>query len=147
MIAIACDHTALHLKGEIISLLKAKGLEYEDMGTYSEERAEYPEYAEKLALSVVSGAHEKGILICGTGIGMSIAAGKVNGTRVCVCSDCYSAKLSRQHNDSNILCLGARVVGSELAKMIVDIWLDAKFEGGRHAERIAKFAEIEKRQK
>ncbi|NMD38863.1 MAG: ribose 5-phosphate isomerase B [Christensenellaceae bacterium] len=143
MIAIGCDHVAVDMKNEIIEHLKAKGLEVKDFGTYSTERTHYPIYGLRVANAVVSGECEKGILICGTGVGISLAANKVKGIRAAVCSDCYTAKLSKVHNNSNILAFGARVVGIDLAKMIVDSWLDAEFEGGRHQIRIDMLAAIE----
>lgn len=145
MIAIGSDHVASGFKKEIEAYLESKGIEYEDFGTCSKERTDYPIYAEKVAKAVVSGKCEKGLLFCGTGIGISIAANKVNGIRAVVCSDCYSAQLSRQHNNSNILCMGARVVGIELAKLILDSWLNAEYEGGRHQNRLDMISEIEKR--
>lgn len=136
MIAIGSDHTAYRFKEEIKQYLEEKGLTYKDFGTDSEERVDYPVYGKKVAEAVVKGECKRGIVICGSGIGISIAANKVPGIRAVVCSEPYSAKLSREHNDTNILALGARVVGIELAKMIIDAWLEAEFEGGRHAERV-----------
>ena len=143
MIALACDHVGIELKGAIIELLEEKGLEYKDFGAYSSERCNYPEFALAAANAVASGECEKGILICGTGVGISIAANKVKGIRCVVCSEPYSALLSRQHNDTNMLAVGARVVGANLAKMIVENWLAGEYEGGRHAVRVAQIAEIE----
>ena len=146
MFAIGNDHAALEMKEIIIKHLDARGIEVKNFGTDSTESCNYPEIAEKVANAVVSGECERGILICGTGVGMSIAANKVKGIRAVVCSDPFSARLSRQHNNSNILCFGARVVGSELAKMIVDEWLDAEFLGGRHETRVNMITDIENRQ-
>lgn len=146
MIAVACDHTALKFKEALIERMRERGFEVRDYGTRTAESVDYPVYAEKVAQAVVNGDADRGVLICGTGIGMSIAAGKVRGTRCACCSDAYSAVLSRRHNDANILCLGARVLGIEAARMIVDSWLDAEFEGGRHAVRVGMFKEIEDRQ-
>ena len=145
--AIGNDHTAVDLK-EIIKkfLEEEKGIEVVDFGTQSREASNYPEVAEAVATAVANGEYERGILICGTGIGMSIAANKVKGIRAVACSEPFSAKLSKQHNNSNILCFGARVVGSELAKMIVENWVDAEFQGGRHKTRIDMIADIEARQ-
>ena len=143
MIALACDHVGIELKGAIIELLNERGLEYKDFGAYSSERCNYPEYALAAANAVASGECEKGILFCGTGVGISIAANKVKGIRCVVCSEPYSALLSRQHNDTNMLAMGARVVGANLARMIVENWLDGEYEGGRHAVRVAQIAEIE----
>ncbi len=146
MIAIACDHAALGFKAALIEHMRGRGLEVRDYGTHTPDSVDYPAYAEKVALAVQSGEAEKAVLVCGTGIGMSIAAGKVRGTRCACCSDVYSAVLSRQHNDANILCMGARVLGEGAAIMILDAWLDTEFEGGRHARRVSMYAEIEGRQ-
>ena len=142
-IAIGSDHVGIELKPIIIDYLKELGHEVEDFGPYSTERTDYPIYGKKVAQEVASGNFEKGILICGTGVGISIAANKVRGIRAVVCSEPYSAKLSREHNNTNIVAFGSRVVGSELAKMIVKEWLDAEYEGGRHAKRVEMIAEIE----
>ena len=144
-IGIGNDHSALELKAEIIEFLKEKGHEVVDYGTYTTDSCDYPVYGEKVARAVVAGEVEKGILICGTGLGISLAANKVKGIRACVCSEPYTAKLSRMHNNSNVLAFGARVVGSELAKMITEAWLDAKFEGGRHERRVQMLMDIENR--
>lgn len=143
-IAIGCDHVAYPFKLEIINYLKEMGYQWEDFGTFSEERTDYPIYAEKVAKAVSVGDFEKGILICGTGVGISIAANKVPGIRAVVCSEPYSAVLSRQHNNTNILAIGSRVAGIELAKMIVREWLEAEFEGGRHQKRIDMITKLEK---
>lgn len=147
MIAIGNDHAGFELKDAVLSVLKEFNLEYKDFGCYSTDKAEYPVYAQKVADSVASGECERGILICGTGIGISIAANKVKGIRAAACSDPFSAKMSKIHNDSNILAMGARVIGSELAKMIVREWLSAEFEGGRHQERIDQITAIESGEK
>ena len=143
MIALASDHTGLELKKEFILMLKEMNLEYKDFGTTTPERTDYTCFGYPAALAVASGECEKGILICGTGIGMSLAANKVKGIRCAVCSDCYSAVLSRQHNNANMLALGARVVGPELAKMIVRLWLETAYEGGRHQIRLDHISQIE----
>ncbi len=143
MIALASDHVGIELKRHIIEYLKELHLEYRDYGTYTTERCNYPEYALKAANAVASGECEKGILCCGTGIGISIAANKVKGIRCVVCSDCYSALLSRQHNNTNMLSLGSRVVGKDLGLMIVKSWLTGEYEGGRHQVRIDEITEIE----
>ncbi len=143
MIALASDHVGIELKRHIIEYLDELQLEYKDYGTYTTERCNYPEYALKAANAVANGECEKGILCCGTGIGISIAANKVKGIRCVVCSDCYSALLSRQHNNTNMLSLGSRVVGKDLGLMIVKSWLDGTYEGGRHQVRIDEIAEIE----
>lgn len=144
MIAIACDHAALKMKKIIVDLLEEMGLEYRDFGTYSEESCDYPVFALKAARAVASGECERGILICGTGIGMSLAANKVPGIRCVVCSEPYSAQLSRLHNNSNMLAFGARVIGEGMARMITKVWLETPFEGGRHQRRVDMIAEIEK---
>lgn len=146
MYAIGNDHAALEMKDLIVKHLEARGIEVKNFGTDTTDSCNYPEIAEKVANAVAGGECERGILICGTGVGMSIAANKVNGVRAVVCSEPFSAKLSKEHNNSNILCVGARVVGSELAKMIVDAWVDAEFLGGRHETRVNMIADIEKRQ-
>ena len=144
-IGIGNDHSALELKAEIIGFLKEKGYEIVDFGTNSTESCEYPINGEKVARAVAAGEVEKGILICGTGLGISLAANKVEGIRAVVCSEPFTAKMSRAHNNCNILALGARVVGAELAKMIVDTWLSTEFEGGRHQRRVDMIMDIEKR--
>ena len=143
-LAIGSDHVGVELKAIIIDYVKELGHEIEDFGPYSMERADYPQYGKKVALEVASGMFDGGILICGTGVGISITANKVPGIRAVVCSEPYSAKLSKEHNNTNILAFGSRVVGMELAKMIVKEWLDTKFEGGRHANRIEMITEIKK---
>jgi ribose 5-phosphate isomerase B len=145
MLAIGSDHGGFALKQEIMEHLREKGVEFKDFGTYTEESCDYPEYGEAVARAVASGECTRGIAICGTGIGISIAANKVRGIRAAVCGDCYSAEMTRRHNDANILCMGARVVGSGLAMKIVDVFLETPFEGGRHARRVAKIHEIESR--
>jgi len=136
MIAIACDHTGLKTKLELMEYLSGKGYEFKDFGTNTEESCDYPQYGFAAARAVASGECEKGIVICGTGIGISIAANKVEGIRCARCTETYSAMLSRQHNDSNILAVGARVTGIEMIKAICDIWLTTDFLGGRHQKRI-----------
>ena len=143
MIAVACDHGGYVLKKEILKHLEERGLEYKDLGCDSEEAVDYPIYARKVTSAITSGECERGILICGTGIGISIAANKVKGIRAACCSDCFSAKLTRQHNDANILCMGGRVVGVGKALMMVDLFLHTEFEGGRHQKRIDKLTALE----
>ncbi|MSS62868.1 ribose 5-phosphate isomerase B [Velocimicrobium porci] len=145
-IAIGNDHAAVEMKQQIVEYLESKGHEVINFGTDTNERVEYPVYGEKVGRAVVSGEADCGIAICGTGVGISLAANKVKGVRAVVCSEPYSAKLSKQHNNTNVLAFGARVIGIELAKMIVDEWLNAEFEGGRHAERVNMIKEIEERQ-
>lgn len=144
-IAFGCDHVGFILKEEILTHLAQRGIEVLDKGTWSGERTDYPRYANAVAQAVVAGEADGGILICGTGVGISITANKFAGIRAVVCSEPYSAQLSRQHNDTNVLAFGSRVVGLELAKMIVDAWLDAKFEGGRHLARVEAIKAIEMR--
>ena len=145
-IAIGNDHSAVELKNIIAEHLKERGYEVLNLGTDSTESCDYPVYGEKVGRVVASGEADLGIDICGTGVGISLAAYKVKGIRACVCSEPYTAKLSRMHNNSNVLAFGARVVGSELAKMIVDQWLDAEFEGGRHQRRVDMIMEIERKE-
>ena len=142
-IAIGSDHVGYELKPEIIEYLKELGYEVSDFGTYSSERTDYPIYGKEVAQKDAAGEYDLGVLICGTGVGISLAANKVPGIRSVVCSEPYSAKLSKEHNNTNILAFGSRVVGAELAKMIVKVWLDAKFIGGRHQRRIDEIAAIE----
>ena len=142
-IAIGNDHTALEMKAAIKAHLEEKGYEVLDLGTNSTDSCDYPVYGEKVGRAVVDGEADLGIAICGTGVGSSLAANKVKGVRACVCSEPYTAKLSRMHNDSNVLAFGARVIGVELAKMIVDEWLNASFEGGRHQRRVDMLMDIE----
>jgi len=135
-IAIGADHVGYELKQVIIAWLQEKGHEVRDMGTHNSERCDYPLYGHKVAQEVVAHRADKGILICGTGVGISIAANKVPGIRAVVCSEPLSAQLSVQHNDANILSFGARIVGVEMAKSIIEHWLAAEFEGGRHIARV-----------
>lgn len=144
MIALGSDHVGIELKEKIMEYLNEEGIEYKDYGCYTNERIDYPKYGFAVANAIKSGECEKGMIFCGSGIGISIAANKVDGIRAVVCSEPYSAKLSKEHNNTNILALGARVVGQELAKMIVSEWLNAKFEGGRHQNRIDMITKIEK---
>lgn len=143
-IGIGNDHAAVGMKNEVVEYLKEKGYEVVNYGTDKTESCAYPIYGEKVGKAVVSGEVDLGILICGTGVGISLAANKVKGVRAVVCSEPYSAKLSRQHNDTNILAFGARVIGIEMAKMIIDEWLNAEFMGGRHQTRVDMIMAIEK---
>lgn len=142
-VAIGCDHGGLDLKETVISVLKEMGLEYEDFGTYDRNSVDYPDFAAKVGEAVASGQCQQGILICGTGIGMSIAANKIPGIRAAVCNEVYSAKMARAHNNANVLCLGARVVGPGVAAEIVKAFLTGAFEEGRHARRVEKIALLE----
>lgn len=143
-IAIGNDHSAVELKEIIKEFLQEKGYEVLDLGTNSTESCDYPIYGEMVGRAVTEKRADFGIAICGTGLGISLAANKVKGVRACVCSEPYTAKMSRLHNDANVLCFGARVVGSELAKMITEVWLDTEFEGGRHQRRVDLIMDIEK---
>ncbi len=145
-IAIGNDHVAVEMKQQITEHLQKKGIEVVNFGTDSSERCDYPIYGEAVANAVAKGEADCGILICGTGVGISLSANKVNGIRAVVCSEPYSARLSKQHNNTNILAFGARVIGIELAKMIVDEWLNAEFEGDRHQNRVDMIAAIEAKQ-
>ena len=145
-LVIGNDHVAVEMKNEIRAYLESKGIEVLDVGTNSTERFNYPISGYKAARLVADGAVDGGVLICGTGVGISLAANKVQGIRACVCSEPYTARLSKQHNNSNIIAFGARVIGIETAKMIVDEWLAAKYEGGRHQTRVDMIAEIERTQ-
>lgn len=146
-IAIGSDHGGFILKGEILKHLQAKDFDVKDFGCYSLDSIDYPDVAHEVSEAITKGDYDKGILICGTGIGISIAANKVPGIRAALCGDCFSAKASREHNDANILALGERVTGVGLAKMITDIWLTTEFEGGRHTGRVNKISDIECRYK
>ncbi len=142
-IALGADHGGFELKEAIKAWLLEKGHEVEDKGTHSLASCDYPDYAKAVALNVAAGQSDRGILVCGTGIGVSIAANKVQGIRAALCGDTFSARMSRLHNDANVLALGQRVVGAGLALDIVEIWLSTSFEGGRHRTRVDKLMEIE----
>ena len=143
MIAIGCDHGGYELKQKILAHLRQRRLEYRDFGCDSTASVDYPVYGKAVAHAVASGECEKGIVICSTGIGISISANKVKGIRAALCGDCYSAEMTRRHNDANILAMGARVLGPGLALKIVDTFLTTEFEGGRHARRIALISDID----
>lgn len=145
IVAIGSDHGGFHLKEDIKEYLHELGHTYEDVGTHSEASVDYPDIAEAVANEVVSGSCERGILICGTGIGIGIAANKVPGIRAALCHDTFSAHASREHNNANILTMGERVIGKGLARDIVKIWLETDFEGGRHERRINKIMAIEQK--
>ncbi|HIW21200.1 MAG TPA: ribose 5-phosphate isomerase B [Candidatus Dorea intestinavium] len=136
-IGIASDHAGYELKEEILKIMKEEGYDMVDYGTKSPDRVNYPDFGRKLGEGVASKEVDCGIAICGTGIGISIAANKVHGVRAAVCSEPVSAKLSKEHNDANIIAFGARIVGIEMAKAIVEAWLNAKFQGGRHVDRVS----------
>lgn len=142
MIALGSDHGGFELKQEVIRFLEENGYEYKDFGCYTEESTDYPIYAKLVGEAIVSGECEKGILICGTGIGISIAANKIRGIRAAVCTDCFTAQATRQHNDANVLALGGRVVGPGLALKITETFLTTEFSGGeRHVRRLCQFEE------
>ena len=143
MIAIGSDHGGYLLKEEIKKHLKEKGYEFKDFGTDSTASCDYPVYAEKVCRAVQSGECEKGILICGTGIGMSMCANKCKGIRAAVCGDHFSAEFTRKHNNANELCLGARVIGAGVAMQLVDIFLTTEYEGGRHEKRVEMMMQLE----
>jgi ribose 5-phosphate isomerase B len=142
-IAIGSDHGGFKLKGELLEHLQSKGYEVKDFGCYANGPLDYPDIAHMVSAAVIKGDFDRGILTCGTGIGISIAANKVPGIRAALCGDCFSAKASREHNNANVLALGERVIGVGLAKMITDIWLTTEFEGGRHSGRVDKISDIE----
>ncbi|MBL0385429.1 ribose 5-phosphate isomerase B [Tumebacillus sp. ITR2] len=144
-LAIAADHGGFSLKESVKKKLDAMGIAYHDFGTYSEESVDYPDYGIKVAEAVASGEYQRGILVCGTGLGMSIVANKVPGIRCALLHDTFSAKATREHNDTNIMAMGARVIGPGLADDIVEIWLTTEFSGGRHQKRLDKIADVEKR--
>lgn len=147
MIAIGNDHAGIELKFDIIELLNDKGIETKDLGPGFNEKADYPDVAKDVCDSIVQGECELGILICGTGVGMSITANKVKGIRAAVVSDVYSAIMSKKHNDANVLCIGQRVVGPGVAEMIVEAWVSESFEGGRHQRRVDIINKIDERDK
>ena len=144
-VAIASDHGGINLREEIKSLMDEVGIEYEDFGCDCKTSVDYPDYALPVAEKVAKGEFDKGILICGTGIGMSIAANKVKGIRCALVHDMFTAKVTREHNDSNIIAMGERVIGPGLAREIARTWLTSEFEGGRHANRVNKITEYESR--
>ena len=143
MIAIGSDHGGFEIKEHIKKHLEERSLEYKDFGCYDENSVDYPDIAEKVCNAINSGDADKGILVCGTGIGISIAANKIDGIRAAHCHDVYSAEMTKRHNNANVICMGGRVIGRELAFKIIDAWLDAEFEGGRHQKRIDKIHALE----
>lgn len=147
MLYLGADHGGFELKESIKKYLDEKGIEYEDCGTYSADSVDYALIAKKTCDKIVTGEGNKGILCCGTGIGISMAANKVNGIRAACCSDYFSAKYTRLHNDANVLCMGGRVVGAGLALELVEVFLNTEFEGGRHRRRIDQLKDIENAQK
>lgn len=143
MIALGCDHGGFEIKETIKAYLDNQNIEYKDFGVYNCDSVDYPSIAKTVCDCVVSGKCEKALLFCGTGVGMSIAANKIKGIRAACCSDSFSAKYTRLHNDSNVLCLGGRVVGAGLATELVDLFINTSFEGGRHQTRVDQITEIE----
>ena len=143
-IAIGCDHAAVELKNKVIKHLEEKGYEVTDKGTYTNESCDYPVYAKAVCDSVNDKSADLGILVCGTGIGMSIAANKIRGIRAACCNEIFTAEITRRHNNTNVLCMGARVIGEEVAYKVVDAFLEAEFEGGKHQRRVDMFMEFEK---
>lgn len=146
-LVIGSDHGAVELKEEIKDLLKAEfpEVEFEDMGTLGKESVDYPDIAEKVCIPVAKGDADRGIVLCGTGIGISIASNKIKGIRAALCHETYTAKMSRQHNNANILAMGGRTTGPEIAKEIVRVWLTTEFEGGRHERRVNKIMALEQK--
>ncbi|WP_378951118.1 ribose 5-phosphate isomerase B [Pelosinus sp. sgz500959] len=143
LIAIGSDHGGFNLKEEIKKMFTEQNIQFQDFGTYSAESIDYPEIAQKVAQAVVNKECTRGIIICGTGIGVSIAANKIKGIRAALCHDVFSAQMSREHNDANILTMGERVIGPGLACMIVSTWLETEFAGGRHGRRVDKISQLE----
>ncbi|HLA49713.1 MAG TPA: ribose 5-phosphate isomerase B [Thermodesulfovibrionia bacterium] len=141
--AIGCDHAGIGLKNEVLPILEELAIEWKNFGTDSKESVDYPDFGERVAEEISKGNFDRGILICGTGIGMSIVANKFPGIRAALCNDAYSAKMSRLHNDANVLILPGRVIDNEVAKIIVKIWFSTPFEGGRHQRRLDKIKAIE----
>ena len=142
-IGIANDHSAVDMKNEIVAYLESQGYEVVNYGTDTNASCDYPEYGKKVAQAVVNGEVDRGIAICGTGVGIGLACNKVKGIRACTCSEPYSAEYSRRHNNANIITFGARVIGIETAKQIVDVFMKTEFEGGRHERRVAQLMDIE----
>ncbi len=144
-IGIANDHSAVEMKNEITAYLKSLGYEVVNYGTHTNESVDYPVYGEKVANAVASGEVDRGVAICGTGVGIGLACNKVRGIRACTCSEPYSAEYSRRHNNANIITFGARVIGIETAKQIVKVFMETEFEGGRHERRVNQLMDIEAR--
>ncbi|OWZ84591.1 ribose 5-phosphate isomerase B [Natranaerobius trueperi] len=147
VIGVASDHGGYNLKQKVIDHLKDKGYQINDLGTYGLESVDYPDFAVKLADSIKEGEASLGILVCGTGIGISLSANKVPGIRAALCHDTFSAEMARRHNNANVLAMGERVIGSGLALKVVDTFLESEFDGGRHEKRVNKILEIEKKHK
>ena len=145
-IAVGSDHAGFELKQQVAEYLVAQGHQVQDLGTHDLQSVDYPDYAAQVARAVVAGEAERGILICGTGIGMSIAANKVRGVRAAACTDCYMARMAREHNDARILCLGGRVLGTGSALDVVEVFLRTDYVGGRHAQRVDKIGALERKE-
>ena len=143
MIAIGCDHGGINIKNAVIEYMKENGIEYKDFGCYTTESVDYPVYAYQVAKTVADGEAELGIICCGTGIGVSMAANKVKGIRAAVCTDEFCAEMTRRHNNANIMCMGGRVIDEEKAVKLASIFLSTPFEGGRHEKRVNMITEIE----
>ena len=143
IIGVGSDHGGFELKESIKEYFEKSGVEFVDFGTYSKDSVDYPDFGRKVADAVVSKEVDRGIVVCGTGIGISIAANKVKGIRCALCGDTYSARMSREHNNANVLALGARVIGVDLALEIVKTWIEGEFQGGRHENRVNKISDIE----
>lgn len=145
-VAIGSDHAGYYLKEELKEVLKNEGVEYLDLGTLNgDESVDYPDYAASVARKVASGEFDRGVIVCGTGVGVAIAANKIKGIRAANCNETICARFSREHNDANVLTMGARIIGPSVAQEILKIWLETDFEGGRHARRVNKISEIEER--
>jgi ribose 5-phosphate isomerase B len=144
-VALGADHAGVELKEALKAWLIDHGHQVVDLGAHSAESVDYPDYAAAVAQAVADGKAERGVLVCGTGIGMSISANKMPGVRAALCADLYTARMSREHNDANVLCLGGRLTGREMAVDILRMWLGAEFAGGRHERRVGKIAELERR--
>lgn len=142
-VAVGCDHGGFHLKQTVLETLNELGIEYDDMGTYNDTSVDYPEFGKKVAVAVAKGQYDRGILICGTGLGMCITANKVSGVRAVTAHDVFSAEMSRRHNNANVLTMGERVVGPGVAKQVTEVWLTTEFEGGRHARRVDQMNELD----
>ncbi|MHB8840771.1 MAG: ribose 5-phosphate isomerase B [Candidatus Aquicultor sp.] len=143
---IGADHAGYGMKEELKEVLRQEGVEFLDVGTMSEESVDYPDFAKSVAVKVASGEFDRGVLVCGTGIGVAIAANKVKGVRAANCGEPVSARFSREHNDANVLTVGSRIIGPGMAEEILRVWLKTEFEGGRHAKRVSKISEIENNQ-
>ncbi len=145
-IVIGADHAGYGMKEELKEVLRQEGIEFLDVGTMSTESVDYPDFAKAVAVKVASGEFDRGVLVCGTGIGVAIAANKVKGVRAANCGEPVSARFSREHNDANVLTVGSRIIGPGMAEEILRVWLKTEFEGGRHAKRVSKISEIENNQ-